>query len=158
MTTTFFRFAAAGLCTLALTATSWADSGASSASSAGSASVGSLSNSITGSSNSSSPADKVAEGDYRVVEIAALTERPGMLRLRLRATAAAAEAAPIWLTLPEKALAARVLRSGDIVNARHRPYGIEFAHAEQAGQPRTAFFLVLADAWFGELTPRLLTL
>lgn len=158
MTTTLSRLAAATLCTLALAAPSWADSGASSASSAGSASVGSLSNSITASSNSSSPADKVAEGDYRVVEVAALAERPGLLRVQLQATAGATDAAPIWLTLPAQALAARALRNGDIVHARHRPYGIEFAHAEQAGQARSAFFLVLADEWFGELAPRALTL
>ena len=158
MTTTFFQQVSMALFAVALVTPSLADSGASSASSAGSASVGSLSNSITASSNSSSPADKVAEGDYRVVEIAALTERPGMLRLRLHATAGATESVPMWLTLPEKALAARALRSGDIVSARHRPYGIEFAHAEQAGQPRTAFFLVLADDWFGELAPRALSL
>ncbi len=158
MTTTPTRLAAAALCTFALAATSWADSGASSASSAGSASIGSLSNSLTTSSNSSSPADKVAEGDYRVVEVAALTERPGLLRVQLQAAAGTTDVAPIWLTLPEKALAARALRAGDIVNARHRPYGIEFAHAEFAGQPRTAFFLVLADEWFGELAPRVLKL
>ena len=157
MTTTFSRLLPIALCAMALATPSLADSGASSASSAGSASVGSLSNSITASSNSSSPADKVAEGDYRVVEVALLAERPGMLRLQLRATAPAATA-PIWLTLPEKALAGRALRNGDIVNARHRPYGIEFAHAQQAGQPRTAFFLVLADDWFGELAPKVLTL
>lgn len=158
MTNPFSRLAAAGLCTFALAVPSWADSGASSASSAGSASVGSLSNSITASSNSSSPADKVAEGDYRVVEIAALTDRAGMLRVQLQGTTGATNVAPIWLTLPEKALAARALRKGDIISARHRPYGIEFAHAEQVGQPRTAFFLVLADEWFGELAPKVLTL
>ena len=156
--TTFSRLLpAVALCAMALSTPSLADSGASSASSAGSASVGSLSNSITASSNSSSPADKVAEGDYRVVEVALLAERPGLLRLQLQATAPAATA-PIWLTLPEKALAGRALRNGDIVNARHRPYGIEFGHAPHAGQPRTAFFLVLADDWFGELAPKVLTL
>lgn len=158
MKTILFRTVRIALCALTLATPSWADSGASSASSAGSASVGSLSNSITASSNSSSPADKVAEGDYRVVEVVALADRPGLLRVQLLAVAGATEAAPIWLTLPEKAMAGRGLRNGDIVNARHRPYGIEFAHAEEAGRPRTAFFLVLADEWFDELAPKVLTL
>ena len=161
MTTTFFRRISIALFALALATPSLADSGASSASSAGSASVGSLSNSLTASSNSSSPADKVAEGDYRVIEVAAVAERPGLLRLRLQATAGPTGAGPIWLTLPEKALAGRALRSGDIVNAKHRPYGIEFAHDVRnlQGEPRrVAFFLVLADDWFGELAPRALSL
>ena len=50
---------------------------------------GSLSNSLTGSSNSSSPNTTVAEGDYRVIEVAELAERPGMLRLQLQASGAA---------------------------------------------------------------------
>lgn len=158
MMTFLFRIVPIALCALTLATPSLADSGASSASSAGSASVGSLSNSITSSSNSSSPADKVAEGDYRVVEVVALADRPGLLRVQLQVSASATEAVPIWLTLPEKALAGRALRNGDIVNARHRPYGIEFAHTEEAGRPRTAFFLVLADEWFGELAPKVLTL
>jgi hypothetical protein len=122
----------------------------SSASSAGSASVGSLSDSVKGSSNSSSGNTRVAEGDYRVVEVAALEARPGMLQLRLQASAQPGEAGALWLTLPRQALAQRALNTGDLVSARLRPYGIEFAHAP-GGEP---FFLVLADAWHHELEAR----
>lgn len=131
-----------------------ADSVASSASSAGSASLGSVSDSIGGSSKSSSGETKVADGDYRVIEVAELADRPGMLRLKLQATAPHGEAGEVLLTLPRQALAQRGLAVGAIVIARHRPYGLEFAHAE----PREAFFLVLADDWHRELDPRPVTL
>ena len=62
-----------------------AESFASSASSAGSASLGSISDSIGRSSNSSSPDNRTADGDYRVIEVADWTQRPGMLQLTLRA-------------------------------------------------------------------------
>jgi hypothetical protein len=146
----------AGLALLAL-ATSTpcvADSFASSASSAGSASSGSVSDSLKGSSNSSSGDDKVADGDYRVLEVAEAPGRPGMLQLKLQATSRAGEAGQLELTLPAQALARRPLAAGDVVSARHRPYGIEFAHA--AG--REAFFLVLADDWQRELAPRAVSL
>src|SRR6185436_15892890 len=58
-----------------------ADSFASSASSAGSASVGSLSDSLKGSSGSSKTT--VAEGDYRIVEVAA-ADRPNTLRVKMQ--------------------------------------------------------------------------
>jgi hypothetical protein len=124
-----------------------AESSASSASSAGSASSGSVSDSIGGSSKSSSGEAKVADGDYRVIEVAALADRPGMLRLTLQATAQQGAQGEVLLTLPRQALAARDLAVGDVVSTRHRPYGLEFAHADT----REAFFLVLADDWHREL-------
>ena len=148
----------AGLCALglALAAPVRADSLASSASSAGSASSGSISDSLNGSSNSSSPA-KTAEGDYRVIEVADVAARPGMLRLTLQGVDAKANEGPLWLTLPQKALAGRPIVAGDFVSARQRPYGIEFARAAgnaQAAPAREAFFLVLADDWVSDLAPR----
>jgi hypothetical protein len=137
----------------ALTATPClADSFASSASSAGSASVGSLSDSFKGSSNSS--ATTVAEGDYRIIEVAAVAERPGMLRLRLQAATAAGDADALFLDLPQKALAPHGLVAGDVVTAKHRPYGIELAR----GDTHEPFFLLLADDWRGDLDPRAVTL
>lgn len=131
-----------------------ADSFTSSASSAGSASVGSLSDSLRGSSRSSSGPTKVADGDYRVIEVAAVADRPGMLQLRLQATATAGADGELWLTLPEKALASRAVAAGDVVQATNRPYGVQFAHADS----REAFFLVLADDWQRDLDSRLVTL
>lgn len=157
--TTFtpMRLAAVALLCAAVTTPCAAESSASSASSAGSASSGSVSDSIGGSSKSSTGEAKVADGDYRVIEVAELSDRPGMVRLTLRAAALPAdadEAGALLLTLPRRALAQREIAAGAIVSARQRPYGVEFAHADT----REAFFLVLADAWHRELAPRPLTL
>ena len=127
-----------------------AESFASSASSAGSASIGSLSDSIRDSSGSSSKKDKVAEGDYRIVDVAA-GERPETLRLKMEPVAhAGGEAAIIYLDVPRPALGDRAAAPGDIVGVRQRPYGYEFAWADT----RVAFFLVLAADWQRELEPR----
>ena len=130
----------------------WAGSSASSASSEGSsASVGSSSTSVEQSSNSSSGDKKVAAGDYRIVEIAAVAARPGMLRLRLQATAGdAAELAEFFLWVPQPAAALGQLAAGQVVRARERAYGLEFARADTGD----AFFLVLDDAWHRELQTR----
>jgi hypothetical protein len=128
----------------------------SSASSAASDSVGSVSDSLGGSSKSSSEDKKVAEGDYRVLQVAALDGRPGMLRLTMRAVdrTGAADSGDLTLDLPQNALKQRMLASGDVVTARQRAYGYEFAHADT----RQAFFLVLADDWHRDLQSRPVTL
>lgn len=150
MTPDFMRLAGLAILSAALSTPAFADSLASSASSAGSASLGS----ISGSSNSSSPAKQTAEGDYRVIEVAEVTGQPGMLRLQLQATPARDGDGPIWLTLPQQALAQKAIVPGDIVSARQRPYGIEFARGAANAPDREAFLLVLADNWVGELAPR----
>lgn len=122
-----------------------ADSAVSSASSAGSASSGSVSDSLRGSSRSSNRDDKVAEGDYRIVDVAAAPGKPGMLRLTLQA-----DGAEFQLDLPQRTGERSRLVAGDLVHARHRPYGIEFARVDS----REPFFLVLADDWYGELASR----
>lgn len=152
------RLAGATLLGLAAATPSLADSLASSASSAGSASVGSLSNSLNTSSDSSKPTKAVAEGDYRVIEVADVAGRPGMLRLQLQATQPRGDDGLVWLTLPQQALGPRGLLPGEIVSAHHRPYGVEFARAAQGTTGREAFFLALADDWLSELDPRALTL
>ena len=125
---------------------------ASSASSAGSASVGSLSDSITTSSGSST--NKVTEGDYRIIDVAA-AERPDALRLKMQHVAHAGDdAAVIYLDVPRTALNDRAAAAGDTVAVRQRPYGYEFAWADT----RVAFFLVLAADWRRELDPRPVTL
>lgn len=123
-----------------------AESSASSAASTASTSVASLSTSITQSSTSSSRNNNVAEGDYRVIQTAAVADRPGMLRLTLQPTAGPADDG-FDLLVPEPLVAQVQLVRGDTITARHRPYGIEFAQ----GRPRQAFFLVLADEWYREL-------
>jgi hypothetical protein len=132
-----------------------ASSAGSSASSAGSASLGSISDSFRGSSESSTGQGKVADGNYRVLQVAELAERPGMWRLTLRAAdGPGAGVGEFTLDLPRQALAARTLVAGDRVHARQRPYGIEFAHAADATRAREPFFLVLADDWLREIDPR----
>lgn len=129
-----------------------AESLASSASSAGSASSGSLSDSVQGSSDSSTGNRRVAEGEYRVVEIAQVADRPQHLRLRLEALRRDGAAPPAWFTLdlPRQTVAAQGLAGGEVILAHHRPYGLEFARA----QTREPFFLALADDWQRELAPR----
>ena len=125
-----------------------AQGSASSASSAGSASIGSLSDSIRGSSGSSTR--NVAEGDYRIVDVAA-AERPETLRLKMQPIAHPGdEAAVIYLDVPQAALGDREAAPGGVVGVRQRPYGYEFAWADT----RVAFFLVLAADWQRELDAR----
>lgn len=123
-----------------------ADSFASSASSAGSASSGSVSDSIKGSSGSSTGDKKVTEGQYRVIEVAEVPGRPAMTRLKLRATVQG-PTREFFLDLPRQALGNRALGTDDLVQAFERPYGFEFARDDT----REAFFLVLADDWHREL-------
>ena len=127
---------------------------ASSASEGGSASVGSVSDSFEASSDGSSKKEKVAEGDYKVIEVAAMAERPGTMRLKLQPLADTREENAFFLYLPQKALAMNPVAAGQTVAARTRPYGTEFAKAETG----KAFFLVLSDDWYRELQSNAVTL
>ncbi|MCU0967328.1 MAG: hypothetical protein MUF03_00680 [Rubrivivax sp.] len=115
--------------------------GGSSASSASSAS-------LETSSDSSSKAGGVAEGPYRILDVAELPGQPGQLRLTLQALEGAG--GRVAFTLPQPAFQRAGLAAGDTVLARTRPYGTEFAHAGT----REAFFLVVADDWMRELPSR----
>ncbi|MEO8151798.1 MAG: hypothetical protein ABI605_01925 [Rhizobacter sp.] len=133
----------------------WASStAASSASEGGSASVGSVSDSFEKSSDSSSTKNKTAAGDYKVIDVAAVAERPGTLRMKLQPVADSNEDNAFFLYLPEKALAQSPIAAGQIVSARDRPYGVEFAKADTG----KAFFLVLQDDWYRELQSNAVTL
>lgn len=125
----------------------------SSASSAGSASSASLSDSIGDSSGSSSEKKKVAEGQYRVMEVAQAPDRPETTRLTLRATEPG-RSHQFTLYLPDRAQQARPLRIGDLVKTQQRPYGFEFAHVDTG----RAFFLVLTDDWQQDLDSKVVTL
>jgi hypothetical protein len=148
MTISASRFALALLVGIAAALPCAAESFASSASSAGSASVGSLSDSIRDSSGSST--HNVAEGDYRIIDVAA-AERPDTLRLKMQHVAHAGDdGAVISLDVPSAALGDRAASPGDIVGVRQRPYGYEFAW----GDTGVAFFLVLAAEWQRDLETR----
>jgi hypothetical protein len=130
---------------------SLASTSASSTSSAGSsASVGSLSDSIQGSSNSSA-GTQVAEGPYRVLDVALAPDAAGRTQLRL---AAMQGEQTFVLLLPQAAAAQAQLTAGDIVQVRERGYGLQFAR-DDAREP---FFLVLYDAHWRELQSRPVTL
>ncbi|MDB5745594.1 MAG: hypothetical protein JWP72_442 [Massilia sp.] len=127
-----------------------ASTAASSASSAGSNLSGSVSDSIGASSNSSGNDDRVAAGQYQVIGIAQAPAKADTTRMTLRATAAAAgakAAREFYLDVPNRALAARRVAAGDMVQVNERVYGYEFAHADT----NKAFFLALQDAWYHEL-------
>lgn len=127
-----------------------ASSLASTSSEGSSASVGSLSDSVQGSSNSSS-GTKVAEGPYRVIDLVREPEGAG----RTRVTLAAVQGTQTFvLLLPAPAAAQAQLAAGDIVQVRERGYGLQFARAEA----REPFFLVLDDARWRELQSRPVTL
>ncbi len=131
-----------------------AASSASSASSESvSTSVGSFSTSFEKSSDSSSGKDaNVAEGEYRIVEVADATQRPGAMRLKLQAVAKPGADNEFYLYLPRQALDQGRLAEGQIITAKHRSYGMEFAKAANA------FFLVVKDAWYNELSTKAITL
>ena len=121
--------------------TSSAAGGSSASSAASSASESSKDSSASSSNN------KVAEGPYKIVDIVAVADRPGTVRLRLQALADAGPAGEWLLDLPEQTAGQSRLATGQTVTARQRPYGTEFAHADTD----KAFFLVLNDDWSREL-------
>lgn len=141
---------------LALPGAAGASSFASSASDSLTTSVGSASDSLRKSSDASSGPTKVADGDYRILEVADVETRPGFVRLTLHALADAAAAATgdLLLDLPRDTLTRAGLAPGQVVTAHARPYGVEFAQ----GQPSQPFFLVLADDWHRELQSHPVTL
>jgi len=138
------------LATLALAAAaaapSFAESSvASSASDSLSVSSAKISDSISNSSQSSSQKDaRNAQGDYKVIDVAEVAGKPGLVQLRLHAVGADDE---FLLTLPRQAAANGHVAKDAVVTAMQRPYGIEFA----AGDEHAAFFLALNDAWADEL-------
>jgi hypothetical protein len=156
---TFTTFARAPALALALAAAACtlpaqADSFASSASSAGSASSGSISDSIGGSSNSSSGDNRRAEtGPYRVMDVAQAPAKAGITRITLRAVAGDA-ATQFWVDVPDRALADRRVARNEVVQVNERVYGYEFAY----GDTKKPFFLALEDDWYRDLASRKVTI
>jgi len=136
---------------LAVSLNSHADSFVSSASSAGSASSGSVSDSLAGSSNSSNKGNKVADADYRIIDIAATPGREGRARITMQTDDAQQR---VVLDLPQATFDQQPLALGDAMYAHNRVYGVEFGRADN----RQPFYLVLADEWYGELASRPLSL
>lgn len=129
-----------------------AESFASSASSAGSASSASISDSISDSSTSSSGDDKVAAGEYRVIDVAQSPNKKDTTRLTL--SAAAGDVNTFHLDVPNRALAERQVNAGEVIRVNQRVYGYEFAYADT----QRPFFLALQDAWYNDLASRKVTI
>ncbi len=116
-------------------------------------SVGSSSTSIQKSSDSSSSKDdKVAEGDYKIVEVAAAPARPGTVRLKLQPVAG--KAGEFFLFMPQEAFEQSHLAPGHVVTAKPRAYGLQFTYADS----QKAFFLVLDDEQHRELQTKVVSL
>ena len=138
---------------LGLTLQAQAESFASSASSAGSASSGSVSDSLGDSSNSSSgDKRKVADGNYRILEIGITPDRADRTRLTLQREGEGQQR--VVLDMPQSTFTQQKLAAGDALYAQNRVYGIEFGRIDN----RQPFYLVLADEWYGELASRPVTL
>jgi hypothetical protein len=135
----------------ALSASSTASSASDSASSAASSTSDSLKKSSDGSSKTTTAMNA---GDYEVVEVALVAERPGTVRMRLQAVADRSAEGEYFLYLPQQTFEQTRLGAGQVIAARQRPYGVEFAK----GDPRQAFFLVIDDDWARDLPSHVVAL
>lgn len=127
--------------------------------SAGSMSMISVSDSISatveGISTASSTIGKssakllnLAEGDYKVVDVAQAQEA-GKLRLTLRPVDEALAGEGFYLYVMAADVEQAQVRQGDIVSARQRPYGVAVF-----GQGKSdPFVLVLNDGWRKQILP-----
>ena len=118
-----------------------------------------MSNSIQKSSDSSSGKDeKVAEGDYKIIEVAAAPTRPGTVRLKLQQVVDGAPAGKaggeFFLFMPQEAFEQSRLGPGHVVTAKPRPYGLQFTQAAS----QKVFFLVLEDEQYRELQTKVVSL
>lgn len=143
------RIAALALLASLLPAAHAASSAASSASDSVTTSVGSVSASFQRSSDSSTN-NKVADGEYKVIEMAAVPDEAGKVRMKLQAMAPTTGDKEFVLLLPQEAVERGHVRVGGVITARTHDYGYEFASLND-DKP---FFLVLADEWFKELKSR----
>lgn len=103
-----------------------------------------MSHSLKRSSESSS-GRPVAQGDYRVTQVAQVA--PEVQEVTLQAVAGTGARGELVLHMPDRAVQAGGVAVGEVVLARQRPYGYELARADT----RTAFFLLLDDPWYREL-------
>ena len=131
-----------------------ASSTSSAASDSASSAASSGSDSLKKSSDSSTKTNTAAAGDYEVMAVTAAAERPGTLRMTLQAVADRSVEGEYFLYVPQQTVDQGHLATGQIVTARARPYGLEFAKGD-TGQ---AFFLVLNDDWSADLPSHAISL
>ncbi|TDM09445.1 MAG: hypothetical protein C4K60_09295 [Ideonella sp. MAG2] len=123
-----------------------ASSAATSASSTASKGIGSLSDSLQSSSNSSSGNERMAQGRYQIIDMAAVPGEDGQVQVALQMD----QEAPVLLKLPQPIAQQASLARGVWVDVQHRDFGLSFTVATA----REPFFLVLDDAWRRELDSR----
>ncbi len=128
----------------AATAAQASSTAASSASDSVGTSLGSLSHSFNRSSDSSSR-KTVAQGDYKVIQVAQATG--GEREVQLQAVAGTGAVGGFTLRVSDTVADQGGLVPGQVVRADPRPYGVQFARADT----RSAFLLLLDDDWFREL-------
>lgn len=118
----------------------------------------SLAGSIEGSSSSvkhsSYSVDLVAEGDYKVVDVAQAQDASGRMRLTLQPVASVDDQDDIYLYVQGDQYARVHPRLGDIVSAKMRPYGAAF-FMQGKGDP---FVLVFRDGWSDQIQAQPVTL
>lgn len=90
---------------------------ASSAVDSASSTASSASDSLGKSSTSSSPGNDVADGDYRVIDLADAADRPGVVRLTLQGVTVPGQP-QFELFLPKTTLAQAQLGTGALVRTR----------------------------------------
>jgi hypothetical protein len=113
-----------------------------------SGSVQAVSDGISRSSKSSANAvNNLAEGDYRVVDVAMADGQPGKMRLKLQALATPNDPG-VYLVVARAEVEQAGVRDGQLVTASRRPYGMAFTPAHQTA----AFAVVLDDQWLKELS------
>lgn len=113
-----------------------------------SATVGSISDTVRGSSK----ALHIAEGDYKVIDVAQADGKPGQARLTLQALNNPQQA-EFYLYVPQADAQRAAVAKGNTVTASKRPYGLAFAKADTG----TPFVLVLEQAWLQELQPNIVS-
>ena len=89
----------------------------------------------------------MAAGDYQLIQVAEITDRPGMLRMKLARLEGGATDREVEVALPRDAFEKGLLDIGAVVAVREKAYGLELAN----GRTQQTFFLVLTDEWFREL-------
>jgi len=105
----------------------------------------SVSASVEGVSKGSSQVVKVVAGDYKVTDIAEVTDHAEKVRIALQAVGTDRETFYLYMSHDEFAEAH--LSAGQVVTALKRPYGVSFKHVDAT----EAFVVVLDDAWIKDL-------
>jgi hypothetical protein len=113
-----------------------------------SSAAGSASNSLGTSSNSSSKGTGVANGDYKIIDVAIKADKPNMVAIKLQATDSKNTTPEFELVMPALAFEKSGLKTGEVVAASEQNYGVKFANAKT----QAAFFLVMHDDIYRELT------